>query len=111
MAKDKLELTPDDESVAFYKHKYVNCYLTLNPKGVAEGKLSVKIHLVKDKSQEWGVFETADKGVQTLIEAYPWFDKSIFKVKAEEAAKLNSPKAKPELYHRGVASSIRKPRK
>lgn len=106
MVKDKT-----DDGWAFYKHKYVNCYLTLNPKDVAEGKPSVKIHLVKDKTVAWGVFETADKGVQALIEAYPWFDKSIFKVDEKEAAKLNQPKPGTELYHRGVASSIRKPRK
>jgi len=104
MAKDK-KVAPEAGTV-FYKHKYVNCYLTLNPKEVAEGKLSVKIHLVKDKSQEWGVFETADKGVQVLIEAYPWFNKSIFKISAEDAAKLNPPKPGSPRYHRGVASSL-----
>ena len=110
MVKDK-KVAPE-AGTAFYRHKYVNCYLTLNPKDVAEGKLSVKIHLVKDKSREWGIFETSDKSVQALIEAYPWFNKSIFKVGAEEAAKLNQPKPGSELYHRGPASAIsRKSRK
>lgn len=101
-----------ESSRVFYKHKYVNCYLTLNPAEVAEGKLSVKIHLVKDKTQEWGIFETGDEHVQALIAAYPWFGKSIVKIDEKEALKLNQPKPGSELYHRGVSSAMsRKQRK
>jgi len=111
MPKDK-KVTSSEPGKVFYKHRYVNCYLTLNPKEVAEGKPSVSIHLVKDRDQPWGVFETDDKSVQALIEKYPWFGKSIFKIEAEEAAKLNQPKPGSELYHRGPASAIsRKSRK
>lgn len=110
--KDEPKVTSPESGKAFYKHKYANCYLTLNPEAVAEGKPSVMVHLVKDKNVAWGIFETGDKGVQVLIEKYPWFGKSIFKVDAEEALKLKQPQLGSPLYHRGPASAIsRKSRK
>jgi len=112
--KPKTKVTPGDESEAptlmFYRHKYANCYLTLNPEETAAGKVSIRIHLVKNKDAAWGVFETDDPEVQAWIAKHPWFGKSILEIDADEAAKLKQ--TGRELYHRGVASAMsRKPRK
>ena len=114
MVKDKVKPDEvDDEPKAtrfFYKHKYMNCYLTLNPDEVAEGKPGVKIHLTKEKTQPWGFFETDDEHVRDLIANYPpgreekWLGKSIVEIEAKDVPKLAQ--VGREVYHRGVASAL-----
>lgn len=107
MVKGKSKAESGDEVPSgFYKHKYMNCYLTLNPDEIAEGKVSVRVHLSKVKAVEWGLLRVTDEGVQKLLEKHSWFGKSIFSISAEEVARLKSPKGKPDTYHRGVASAL-----
>ena len=99
------EAKADMKGVRFYKHKFVNCSLTINPEEVATGKSSVRIMLQKDKQQDWGSFSTDDESKQKLIASHPLFGRQIFEITAEEAQKISAMQ-KPEQYHRGVAGAL-----
>jgi len=97
---------PDTSPKArLYKHKFVNCALTINPEEVAMGKSSIRIMLQKNKQDEWGSFSTDDEQKQKLISGHPLFGKQIFEISAEEYQKI-SKREKPEQYHRGVVGAL-----
>jgi hypothetical protein len=95
----------ETNKVKFYKHRFMNCHLTLNPVEVGTGARSISITLQKGKGDEWGLFDTDDEEKQKLLPQHPLFGKQIFEITEEEFLAIPK-REKPELYHRGVMGAL-----